>query len=189
MRLKMQPYATAGILASSIEGQKAFVDLVQRTPAVLTPEVCFLDFESISVATASFLRDSVVAYRNHARSHWTHLYPVLANMNATVKEEFADFLRARGDAFVMCALDSDDHPTNVQVIGQLDGKQLTALKAVLAVGEADAPTLAAQANERVGPTAWNNRLTALVAKGLLVEVTTGRNKRYRPVLEALTYGT
>lgn len=189
MRLQMQPYATNGVLAGSIEGKKAFVDLIQRTPAVLTPEVCFLDFENISVATASFLRDSVVAYRNHARSHWTHLYPVLANMNVTVTEDFGDFLSTRGDAFVMCALDSNDHPTNVQVIGQLDGKQLIALKAVLALGEADAATLAAQADEQVGPTAWNNRLTALVAKGLLVEVTTGRNKRYRPVLEALTYGT
>ena len=189
MRLKMQPYTTEGVLASSIEGQKAFADLVQKTPAVSAPEVCFLDFDGISVATASFLRDSVVAYRNHTRSHWAYLYPVLANMNAAVKEEFADFLRTRGDAFVICALSSDDHPTDVQVIGQLDGKQLTALKAVLALGETDARTLAAQADEEVGPTAWNNRLAALVEKGLLVEVTTGRNKRYRPVLETLTYGT
>jgi len=185
----MQPYATSGVLATGTEGQKAFADLVQRTSVVSAPEVCFLDFGGISFATASFLRESVVAYRNHVRSHWTHLYPVLANMNAPVKEEFADFLRARGDAFVICSLDSDEHPTDVQVIGQLDGKQLTALKAVLASGETDARTLAAQADEEVGPTAWNNRLTALVAKGLLVEVTTGRNKRYRPVLETLTYGT
>ena len=137
MQLQMQPYASSGVLASSTEGQKAFTDLVQRTPAVLAPEVCYLDFDGITVATASFLRDSVVAYRNHARSHWTHLYPVLANMSTPVKEEFSDFLRARGDAFVICALDSDDHPTDVQVLGQLDGKQLTALKAVLALGETD----------------------------------------------------
>jgi len=32
-------------------------------------------------------------------------------------------------------------------------------------------------------------LAALATKGLVIELSSGRSKRYRPVLEKLTYGT
>jgi hypothetical protein len=192
MRLTMQPYDPGnGVLAGAIDGQKAFLSLVQETPAVGKPEVCFLDFAGIDVATTSFLRESIVAYRNHARSSWQNIYPVAANLAPRVREELEAFLFSRGDAFVICELDRNEQPKDVQLIGQLDGKQLFALTAVLKMGQTDAPTLAAQfnAHEQVTPTAWNNRLVALAAKGILVEVSSGRSKKYRPVLEGLKYGT
>jgi hypothetical protein len=39
--------------------------------------------------------------------------------------------------------------------------------------------------EAVGATAWNNRLTSLAAKSLVVEILQGRTKKYRPVLEVV----
>ena len=42
---------------------------------------------------------------------------------------------------------------------------------------------AAWSIERVGATAWNNRLASLAAKSLVVEILQGRTKKYRPVLE------
>ncbi len=188
MRLPMEPYATNGVLAGSIEGQKAFADLVQKTPAVTAPTVCFLDFRGVDVATTSFLRDSIVAYRNHARSTWPNVYPVAANLEPRAREDLEVILKARGDALVICRLDQDGNVSGVELMGPIDGKQLVALQEVIRLGEADAPSLAAQSHEKVAPTAWNNRLGALAAKGILVEVSSGRNKRYRPVLEGLQHG-
>ncbi|MCY4641147.1 MAG: hypothetical protein OXC41_00360 [Gammaproteobacteria bacterium] len=185
----MISYAQNDVLAGSLDGQKAFADLLQDTKISAEPEVYFLDFASIDVATTSFLRDSVVAYRNHARSTWHSIYPVCANLSPHVYEEFHSFLTSRGDAFVICSLDSEERIDNVEIIGKVDGKQAVALRGVLDLGEVDAQSLRAHMRENVAPTAWNNRLGALVAKGILIEIGSGRNKRYRPVLEGLCYGT
>ena len=175
-------------LPGSLDGQKAFVDLLQKTVVPTEPEVCFLDFAGIDVATTSFLRDSVIAYRNHTRSTWPYIYPVCANLADRVREELESFLATWGDAFVTCTLDTENQIGNVEITGKIDGKQGVALRGVLNLGEVDAPSLRTFTGENVAPTAWNNRLGALVAKGILIEIGSGRNKRYRPVLEGLYYG-
>jgi hypothetical protein len=188
MRLAMGRHASNGVLAGSIAGKRAFADLVSNTPVPVRPEVCFLDFNGVAVMTASFLRDCVVAYRNHARSLWPYLYPVAANAAPDVREELATWLAQTGDSFVLCDL-VDEQVSNVTLLGQIDGKQLVALTGLIALGETDVASLAGYVGEKVAPTAWNNRLGALVAKGLVIELQTGgRNKRYRPVLEGLSYG-
>jgi hypothetical protein len=110
-------------------------------------------------------------------------------MSPRVAEELEALLFATGDAFVACTLDKNERVKNPVLIGRLDGKQFITLRAVLRLGETDAPTLARNVDERVAPTAWNNRLGALADKGILIEATSGRNKRYRPVLEGLAHGT
>lgn len=189
MRLALQVYSSDGVLAGSIEGQKVLADLLRQTVTPAAPEVFFLDFDGVAVATTSFLRDSVIAYRNHARSTWPAIYPVCANLSSRVKEELHSFLKERSDAFVICSLDSRGAVSDVELIGQIDGKQGVALRGVLDLGESDAPGLREHVGEEVAATAWNNRLAALADKGILIEVSTGRNKRYRPVLEGLRYGT
>jgi hypothetical protein len=182
----------SAVLAGSTDGQKVFAQLASATgatPRQSPAELCFLDFAGIEVATASYLRESIIAYRNHARKTWPRIYPVAANMCPRVEEEFEGLLVAMGDAFVACSLDKNVKVKNPVLLGRLDGKQLIALGAVLRLGETDAPTLARSVDERVAPTAWNNRLGALADKGILIEATSGRNKRYRPVLEGLAYGT
>jgi hypothetical protein len=51
--------------------------------------------------------------------------------------------------------------------------------------EVDATTLARayEVKEGIQVTGWNNRLTSLAAKGLLMEIKRGRSKVYRTVLE------
>jgi hypothetical protein len=39
--------------------------------------------------------------------------------------------------------------------------------------------------ETVGSTAWNNRLSSLVALGLIIELSYGRTKRYKPLLQGV----
>jgi hypothetical protein len=190
MRLAMNEYGAGGMLAGSIAGKRVFADLVARTRVPTRPELCFVDFRDITVVTSSFLRDGAVAYRNHCRSSWPFLYPVAANLVSAVREEFQTWLNQTNDAMVVCDLADDETPSNVAMLGIIDGKQLVALRGVVSLGETDVATLALHVGEDVAPTAWNNRLGALVAKGLVMELSSGgRNKRYRPILEGLSYGT
>ena len=189
MRIAMISYAQTGVLAGSLDGQRAFVDLLQKTEGLVEPSVCYLDFAGIDVATTSFLRDSVIAYRNHTCATRRSVHPVCANLGQRVREEFQLFLFERGDAFVSCVLDGKNRVRDAQVLGKVDGKLGIALAAVIELGEVDATGLRAHSTENVARTAWNNRLSALVAKGILIETGSGRNKFYRPVLEGLRYGT
>lgn len=188
MRFKMQDFGE--VLAGAVDGKKVFSALVAATTTSGQPQVCFLDFCDVTVATTSFLRESIIAYRNHARTHWNTVYPVVANLGNSVLEELEYFLRDQGDALVICKLGAGEQTSDVQVLGRLDGKQEITLRAVIQEGDVDASTLAERYNEEgVLTTAWNNRLAALAAKGLVIESSSGRGKRYRPVLERLRYGT
>ena len=181
----MLPFAKNGTLAGAIPGQHALGELIKKTPAVLKVEICFLDFSGVEIATASFLRESICAFQHYVRTHVPFLYPVAANMSAQTIEEFDSFLRLRNDAFVVCGLNKSDKAVNARLIGLLDGKQRNAFDEVLARKETDAPTLSRDSTEEVSTTAWNNRLSALSAKGILIETSNGRGKCYRPVLEGL----
>lgn len=188
MKFDMAAFGSDGVLAGSVRGQQAFLALLKDTANSQAPTVVFLDFGAVHVATGSFLRESVIAYRNHVRSHFSRLYPVVANANEAVVEELSMLLQLRNDALAICKHSRAGRVSDAKVIGVVDGKQQEALQAVLSRGEADAPTLARTTPDQK-PTVWNNRLTALVHKGLLIEDATAKTNRYRPVLEGLTYGT
>jgi hypothetical protein len=190
MLFRIGGFASDKVLATSLLGKRVFAALASEMVAATEPTILYLDFTDAEVATTSFLRESVVTFRDHARRHLSNLYPVPCNLAAGVREELHDFLSMRGDALAICQLNSREQAFNAEVIGQLDGKQLATLRAVVAAGETDAVELGKKfaADEGVGTTAWNNRLAALSAKGLLIETNHGRAKRYRPVLEKLKHG-
>ena len=185
MKLSMFQFAKNGTLAGAIPGQHALGVLIRETPAVSKVELCFLDFSGVEIATASFLRESICAFQHYVRAHVPYLYLVAANMSDQTIEEFDSYLRLRNDAFLVCGLNKGGKPINARLIGLLDGKQRNAFDEVLARKETDAPTLSRELGEEVSTTAWNNRLSALSAKGILIETSNGRGKCYRPVLEGL----
>lgn len=187
MKFDLMHFARDGVLAGSRPGQEAFLAMLKDTVNPSMPAVVFLDFAGVQVATGSFLRESVVAYRNHVRDHFPMLYPVIANPSQSVVDELTMFLQLCNDAFVVCACDKSDTVRDARILGVVDGKQQDALREVLERVETDAPTLAKTTPDQK-PTVWNNRLSALVAKGLLMEVGNGKTKRYRAVLEGLTHG-
>lgn len=83
-----------------------------------------------------------------------------------------------------CVLDPAGSVTQAAPIGELDPKQRLTFDLVRKYGETDAGTLMRAYGEEEGTkhaTAWNNRLSALAALGLVVEVSQGRAKRYRPL--------
>ncbi len=69
-------------------------------------------------------------------------------------------------------------------LGELDPKQRLTFDLVCEHGETDAGALMRSYGESEGlkhATAWNNRLASLASRGLVIEQSYGRAKRYRPL--------
>ena len=172
------------VLSGAISGRTLLSALIAATPSFAGPTPAFLDFTAIEVATASFLRESVIGFRDYARRSLENVYPAVANLAPTVAEELEFFVRARGDVLWSCELGSDDNVIRARLIGELDPAQRSTFDAALELGAITAPELAARfADQQIGPTAWNNRLSALATKGLLVERKQGKTKSFGPLLE------
>lgn len=170
------------VLSGSADGRRLLAGLVTATP-VDAPHAVFLDFSGIEVATVSFLREGVVAYRDFVRASRQGICPVIANASPAVVEELEFFLEARSDAMWSCRLDGRGEVADHRILGQLDPVQKKTFDLVMRLGNASAPELAAGSpSENIGTTAWNNRLSALVAKGLLVEERRGKVKFFKSLL-------
>lgn len=175
------------VLSGSVNGKTAFATMVKaidKEPT--TPVPLYLDFATVSVATASYLRESVFALKAYLRNIGSKFYPVAANANESVYDELLTIANARNDAIISCSLSIQDAVSNISLIGHLDPKQQMTFELVNELKNADAGRLMQQYGEQervTGTTAWNNRLAGLAARGLILEFTRGRSKYYRPVLE------
>lgn len=187
MRIVMSTVGGSTILAGALNGKAAFSRLVAATAAEpLQPEEVFLDFADVEVATASYLRESVLTFRDLVRGRRSTFYPVIANANGDVRDELVELMRSRGDVLMACTLDPGGAVVEAGLIGNLDPKQRMTFDLVREHGETDAGELMRVYGESEGmkhTTAWNNRLAALAARGLLMEISQGRAKRYRPIFE------
>lgn len=178
------------VLAGAPAGRLTLGKLLSETnQEPLAPEPVFLDFARIEVATASFLRESVLRFRDAVRNHNSNFYPVVANANDQVKEELALLLQGGGDAIMTCSID-DQGTSNPALIGNLDPKQNLTFELVNRLGETDASDLMNRygSAENVKQTAWNNRLASLASLGLVFELTQGRAKRYKRLFDGVGHG-
>jgi hypothetical protein len=160
-----------------------FAKLIKAAlPEPTSPEPIFLDFSNVEVATASYLRESVFAFRGFTRGRRSMLYPVIANANQEVHEELLMLARTRGEAIMSCMLSPDGQVSDATLIGTLDPKQQLAFELVNRRGETDAGELMRDFGEGLKhATGWNNRLASIAALGVVVELSQGRAKRYRPL--------
>ncbi|SRR5579883_3229552 len=187
MKISMKDLDSGGpVLAGAPRGRRALARLLELTTTEPSaPEPVFLDFTGIEVATASFLRETVLAFRDTVRLRRSNLYPVLANTSDLVVDELSVLAGARGDVLMLCSLSADGIASNPRLVGALDPKQKITFDLVKQRGETDAAELMREHNGTEGvkhQTAWNNRLAALADLGLIVELSQGRAKRYRPLL-------
>lgn len=150
-------------------------------------DVCCLDFRDVECATASFLREAVFGTREAVRRNGLGAQIIIANVDKTSMEELLLVSRALGSSVVHVALSEGSKLSRPVILGELDEAQRETLALVLQLGEATATELAAEKPD-VKPTAWNNRLTSLVGRGILSEAKRERHKVYRPVVKGLTYG-
>lgn len=187
MRIDMAEVGGAPVLSGAINGKAAFASLmklVDRQPKEPTP--LFLDFRNVETATASYLRESVFALKTYMRTTNSKYYPVVANVNHEIWDEMAVIAALKNDAMVSCSLDGRDKPSAIELVGSLDPKQKMTFDVVSESGQVDANGLMERFGESEGTkgtTAWNNRLAALVARGIVREFVQGRAKTYKPVLE------
>jgi hypothetical protein len=85
-----------------------------------------------------------------------------------------------------CKLTADGEVIEFGLIGNLEPKQQLTYDLVNQRGETDAGELMRELGQSEGmqyTTAWNNRLASLAAIGVVVEMTQGRAKRYRPLFK------
>jgi hypothetical protein len=173
------------VLAGAITGRRARAKLLEHTAAEpAQPEPVFLDFQNVEVATASYLREAVLSFRDEVRQRRSNLYPVIANASDLVTEELRVLVMPRGDVLMLCSLDESGKPHQHRLIGELDPKQRITFDLVQKRGETGAAELMREYGKRektTAQTAWNNRLSALANLGLVVELSQGRAKRYRPL--------
>ncbi len=178
--------ANSAVLSGAINGKLAFADIIGRTnrePEEPTP--LLLDFSGIDVATASYLREAVFALKSYMRAANSNFYPVVANVNEAVREELAVVAEARSDVIVAVTM-QNGAIVGQTMIGRLDPKQELTFQHVIALRSTDAGSLMEKFGKEekvVSATAWNNRLAALVSRGLIREYSRGRAKFYRPLFE------
>lgn len=187
MIIRMKDLVGKDILAGAVNGKTVFANCVSMSGVEPDqPTALYLDFANIEVATASALRESVIALKTYKRSIGSNLYPVLANINDSVEDEIQVLMDARNDAIVACDLSDNGNVSGMRLIGDLDPKQAMTFDLVLELKRVDAGSLMKQfgeAEKTTSTTAWNNRLASLVQRGLLREFTNGRSKYYRPLFE------
>lgn len=190
MILRMRDVVSDDVLAGANDGVAALAKLINAFGQGGDSPFVILDFSDVSVATGSFLRECVLGFRGHCRRRQPPSAVVVANAKPLVSEELRNLLSASGDALVACELTRAREPRDGHVLGPLEDKQRVTLEAVLELGSADARALhdRFRRTETIGVTGWNNRLAALVEKGILIEEREGRAKRYRPVLKELRHG-
>ncbi len=183
MKLNLRNIVGREVLAGAVNGRTTLNRLLEQTTSEPDePELVFLDFSDVEVATASFLRESVLAFREIVRSHRPKLYPVIANANETVKDELLYLLQSRGDCFMACSLSEDESTTEASPIGKLDPKQRITFDLICKHRETSAVELMrlyGESEKLTHTTAWNNRLATLASLGLIIELSQGRTKRYR----------
>ena len=175
------------VLAGAVTGRTVLARLLAETATEPdAPEPVYLDMKGVDVATASFLRESVIAFRDLVRGRRSRYYPVVTNANELVRDELDALLQPRGDVLMTCILHEDGSVTDAKPHGELDPKRQLTFNLVCKHGETDASELMRDYGETENlkhTTAWNNRLTSLVALGLVVELKKGRTRRYRPLFK------
>lgn len=182
MILEVAEFAGAAILSGAPSGRQLYARLVEAMPTEPeTPEPLFLNFDRIQVATASYLRESVLAFRTFVRARKSNFYPAVANANADVIDELIELVHPRGDVLMACIVGEDGKVLRCRHIGRLDPMQQLTFDLVNREGETTANKLMEIENSHVKATAWNNRLASLSSLGLICEQSHGRTKSYKPM--------
>jgi hypothetical protein len=180
---RMSKYARSGVLAGRVDGDAARQKLFIEMGGINLPTIAVLDFSSVELATASFLDEAVLRLRDDVRG--MPIYLIVCNLGLSVEEELDALLYRADDAFLSFRHTTGCEFSNPRVVGKLDPKLKELYERIREKGEATATELHSEAQDSVGPTAWNNRLNVLTSKGLLIEIPMGKAKKYRPLEELL----
>ncbi len=182
MILDIAILANGTVLAGAPSGRQLYAKLVEALPEEPSdPEPLFLDLGKIEVATVSFLRESILAFRTFVRARRSNFYPVIANATSAVVDDLVELVQPRGDVLLTCTLTDDGELLRHGRVGKLDPMQQLTFDLVARLGQTTATKLMEIERGDVKVTAWNNRLASLSNLGMICEQSRGRAKIYSPV--------
>lgn len=179
-------FAKTTELAGAADGATWFQSARQRLDTA-EPGAHAIDFDSVRIATVSWLREGPLALRKYAAAMRRDILLIVANLSQLVCEEIEVALDATGMVMIGAEVASDLEVLRPVLMGTLDPALKQTLRAVEGRAEFDASFIS-RALPGVGLSAANNRLAALEAKGTLKSERRGRNRVYCPVIEDLHYG-
>jgi len=185
IRLRVKDFTPNSILSGREPGKELLPKLIAAI-STQPEQIIAVDFSSIDVVTASFFREAFRALRDYAR-HSLECTVVFVNASNAVIEEANILALQMADVFVFATL-SNDLLSAGRVVGHLEDKQALTLKLVTTLGEADARRVKEESGHPTGQSVWNNRLSALLSKGILLERIEGRTKIYRPIIKEMAFG-
>jgi hypothetical protein len=165
-------------LTGVARARRLLAKLIEWTADESPKGTLILDFTGITDASASFLRDAILAFRDYVRAYQPDVFPVLANIVDTVREEFDTLLKARSEAMPACRLDDSGKPVEATVIGALEPSLSQTLEMIRERGQvalSDLPT-------EIKSTTWSNRLASLIRQGFIVPIPEPNKRVYRFVL-------
>ena len=146
MRLRIRDVVGNDVLAGALTGRRTLGALLERLEeGGKEPLPVYLDFEGVEVATASFLRETILEFRDMVRRR-TNRYRVVANANPLVAEELAELIEPHGAVLMLCSLDEGGRPHSPMLVGDLEPKQGVAFDLVNELGKRTPTSLSTAAS-------------------------------------------
>jgi hypothetical protein len=155
--------------------------LISRTATESPKGTLILDFAGVGDASASFLRESILAFRDYARVYQPELFPVLANITDAVREELDTLLKDRGQAMPGCRLDTSGIPVEAEILGELEPGLNQTLETIRQRGQVTLMDLR-ETSAETKATTWSNRIASLIRQGFIVPSPEPNKRVYRFVL-------
>lgn len=168
------------VLTGVSKARQLLAKLVSWSADASAKGVLYIDFADVPDASASFLRESVLAFRDYVRAYQPELYPVLANISAPVREELDALMRDRREAVLVCTV-IDGVVSAPEILGKLEpGVALTLdivrRQALVTLGDLRS------ASPKIRGPVWSNRLASLIRQGFVIPSSDPRGRAYRFVL-------
>jgi hypothetical protein len=167
-------------------GRKHFARLCELLSDAPPGEIVLLDFSGVELVTGSWINAVLVPFLRWAGEDGNDLYPVVCN----TRKEWLEELQLVAEFSQRCYLVASGKlpPHAATIAGPLDPAQRKTLEAVLASKEVTGAELERQKpDEKIGATAWNNRLRELHDMRLLRREKRGREQVYSPVVEEIAF--
>jgi hypothetical protein len=173
-------------LQGRILGAKHFATICGQLVDVPPGTMVVLDFTGVDYVTGSWLNAMMVPFFDWAGHPERDFFPVLRN----VKGEWLDEVYLVANWNQQCYLIADDGeipPKRARLMGHLEATQRSTLQVVLGTKRVTGAELARKAKERIGPTAWNNRLRDLYLKRLIAREKNGRKQWYYSIIKEIAF--
>lgn len=167
------------------KGRKDFARLCEVLSGTPPGELVALNFEKVEVATGSWVSACILPLFRWASDEQTDLYFLITH---GLGAEWLYDLRLVARYSDQCFLVTGKNSMQATLVGPMDDAHRRALELVIGLGQATGAELERQCRvDKVGPTAWNNRLRDLNEQRLLRRIKRGREQVYSPVLKVISF--